>query len=182
MKWTVRGGDAFLEELIIRRELSCNFTHYQPDYDQFSAIPNWARTSLQQHLTDPRDYLYALTEFETATTHDPYWNAAQLEMVRLGKMHGYMRMYWGKKILEWCAEPVTAFQIACYLNNKYELDGRDPNAFTGVAWCFGKHDRPWPERPIFGTIRYMNANGLKRKFDADGYVQKIAALGKSTQF
>jgi deoxyribodipyrimidine photo-lyase len=110
---------------------------------------------------------------ETAKTHDPYWNAAQKEMVVKGKMHGYMRMYWGKKILEWSKTPEEAYRIALYLNNKYELDGRDPNGFTGVAWCFGKHDRPWGERPIFGNIRYMNDKGLKRKFDADRYVRMM---------
>jgi deoxyribodipyrimidine photo-lyase len=115
---------------------------------------------------------------EEAITHDPYWNAAQKEMVLTGKMHGYMRMYWGKKILEWTKNPEEAFRIAVYLNNKYELDGRDPNGFTGVAWCFGKHDRPWGERPIFGKVRYMNDKGLKRKFDADQYVKMVMKLDK----
>jgi deoxyribodipyrimidine photo-lyase len=108
-----------------------------------------------------------------AKTHDPFWNAAQKEMVVKGKMHGYMRMYWGKKILEWSQTPEEAFRKALYLNNKYELDGRDPNGFTGVAWCFGKHDRPWGERPIFGHVRYMNDKGLKRKFDAEEYVRMM---------
>ena len=101
------------------------------------------------------------------------WNAAQVEMTAMGKMHGYMRMYWGKKIIEWSASPEEAFETALYLNNKYELDGRDANSFTGVAWCFGKHDRPWQERPVFGTVRYMNANGLRRKFDVESYVRKV---------
>ena len=121
-------------------------------------------------------YIYSLIQFETARTHDPYWNAAQLEMVLTGKMHGYMRMYWGKKIIEWTKDPQKAFEIALYLNNKYELDGRDPNGYAGVAWCFGKHDRPWTQRTIFGQVRYMNAAGLKRKFDPNLYVQKIQAL------
>jgi deoxyribodipyrimidine photo-lyase len=161
--------DAFLEELIIRRELSMNFIHFNPKYDSFSGLPAWAKMTLLEHQEDPRKYLYTREELEKALTHDPYWNAAQKEMVITGKMHGYMRMYWGKKILEWTATPQQAFDTALYLNNKYELDGRDPNGFTGVAWCFGKHDRPWARRPIFGNIRYMSEDGLKRKFDADKY-------------
>jgi deoxyribodipyrimidine photo-lyase len=167
---------AYLEELIIRRELSMNFVYYNPQYDDFSGLPSWCQRTLLEHQKDKREYLYTLKQFESGKTHDSYWNAAQLEMVHTGKMHGYMRMYWGKKIIEWTETPVEAFKIALYLNNKYELDGRDPNGFTGVAWCFGKHDRPWAERPIFGKIRYMNAQGLKRKFDADAYRRKIQRL------
>ncbi len=168
------GVEAFLEELIIRRELSMNFVFYNEQYDFFEALPDWAKKSLKSHQRDKRSYLYTLKEFETGSTHDPYWNAAQREMVVRGKMHGYMRMYWGKKILEWSKTPEEAFRIALYLNNKYELDGRDPNGFTGVAWCFGKHDRPWGERSVFGNVRYMNDKGLKRKFDADRYVKMMA--------
>ena len=123
-----------------------------------------------------REYVYDLETWEAAKTHDPYWNAAQMEMVKTGKMHNYMRMYWGKKFIEWSETPQQAFEMALLLNNKYALDGRDANSFTGVAWCFGKHDRPWKERAIFGMVRYMNANGLKRKFDADGYVEKVDQL------
>jgi deoxyribodipyrimidine photo-lyase len=169
------GGDnaaAFLEELVIRRELSLNFAHYNPDYDSYLGLPGWARRTLSEHRLDARQFVYTRAELEHALTHDPYWNAAQREMVATGKMHGYMRMYWGKKILEWSAAPRAAFQTALYLNNKYELDGRDPNAYAGVAWCFGKHDRPWPEHPVFGNVRYMSAGGLKRKFDADRYAAK----------
>jgi deoxyribodipyrimidine photo-lyase len=172
------GIEAFLEELIVRRELSMNFVSYNEKYDSFEAIPEWAKKTLKAHQGDKRLYLYTLEEMENAKTHDPYWNAAQKEMLFKGKMHGYMRMYWGKKILEWSKTPEEAFQVALYLNNKYELDGRDPNGFTGVAWCFGKHDRPWGERPIFGNVRYMNDKGLRRKFDADGYV-KMIELDKS---
>ena len=170
------GKDAYLEELIVRRELSINFVFYNQNYDSFGGLPEWAKKTLKEHEKDARDYVYTLKELENAETHDPYWNAAQEEMRIKGKMHGYMRMYWGKKILEWSKTPEDAFKIALYLNNKYELDGRDPNGFTGVAWCFGKHDRPWKERQIFGKIRYMNAKGLKRKFDADGYAEKIKKL------
>jgi len=172
-----KGADAFLEELIVRRELSFNFVHYSHQYDCFEGLPPWAKRTLNFHGRDKREYTYSSDELEAARTHDPYWNAAQKEMILTGKMHGYMRMYWGKKILEWTKRPEEGFRISLYLNNKYELDGRDPNGFAGVAWCFGKHDRAWAERPVFGKIRYMNAAGLRRKFDADAYVRKIERLG-----
>jgi len=171
-----KGKDAYLEELIVRRELSFNFVYYNDQYDSYACLPPWARRTLDYHAADAREYAYSQEEFETAGTHDPYWNAAQKQMVLTGKMHGYMRMYWGKKILEWTKSPEEGFRMALYLNNKYELDGRDPNGFAGVAWCFGKHDRAWAERPVFGKIRYMNAAGLRRKFDADAYVEKIQRL------
>ena len=170
------GKEAFLEELIVRRELSHNFVYYNDKYDTFACLPDWATKTLAEHEGDKREYVYSKEQFENAQTHDPYWNAAQKEMVITGKMHGYMRMYWGKKILEWSRNPQTGFKIALELNNKYELDGRDANAFAGVAWCFGKHDRAWGERPVFGKIRYMNAAGLKRKFNPDAYVEKINKL------
>ena len=173
------GKDAFLEELIVRRELSFNFVYYNHQYDSYECLPPWTRRTLEFHLRDRREYVHSLEEFETAKTHDPYWNAAQREMMLTGKMHGYMRMYWGKKILEWSKSPEEGFRIALHLNNKYELDGRDPNGFAGVAWCFGKHDRAWAERPVFGKVRYMNAAGLKRKFDADAYVQRVERIGSA---
>ena len=165
--------EAYLEELIVRRELSMNFCHYDPDYDSLACLPDWARETLAAHADDPRTYVYDLAAFEGARTHDPYWNAAQLEMVRTGKMHGYMRMYWGKKILEWTPNPAEAFRIALTLNNRYELDGRDPNGYAGVAWCFGKHDRAWKERAVYGKVRYMSAGGLERKFDIEAYVAQV---------
>ena len=168
--------EAYLEELIIRRELSMNYVSYNPSYDSFEGLPSWAKQTLQSHVKDKRPYLYSKEELETADTHDQYWNAAQHELVNIGKMQGYMRMYWGKKILEWTQNPKEAFDIALSLNNKYELDGRDPNGFTGVAWCFGKHDRAWQEKPIFGKVRYMNAAGLARKFDMEGYIKKSGLL------
>ena len=174
------GKEAYLEELIVRRELSHNFVFFNESYDTFNCLPPWAVRTLNFHSRDKREYVYSLEQFEKAQTHDPYWNAAQKEMVIAGKMHGYMRMYWGKKILEWSKDPKTGFKIALYLNNKYELDGRDPNAFAGVAWCFGKHDRAWAERHVFGKIRYMNAAGLKRKFDIEAYVNKIQFLDKKS--
>jgi deoxyribodipyrimidine photo-lyase len=176
MKSNSGGKDAYLEELIVRRELSHNFVFYNDRYDTFEGLPPWAKRTLNFHRRDKREHVYSAEQFERAKTHDPYWNAAQKEMVITGKMHGYMRMYWGKKILEWSSTPQKALKTALYLNNKYELDGRDPNAFTGVAWCFGKHDRAWGERAVFGKIRFMNAPGLKRKFDADAYVRKIQLL------
>ncbi len=170
--------EAYLEELVVRRELSMNFIYYDPRYDSLDNLPDWAQQTLQDHSDDRREYLYTLKELENARTHDPYWNAAQTEMMVKGKMHGYMRMYWGKKILEWTESPAEAYKVALSLNNKFEIDGRDPNGFTGVAWCFGKHDRPWRERPIFGKVRYMSADGLERKFDIDQYVEKVANLNQ----
>ncbi len=165
--------DAYIEQLIVRRELSMNFVRFNTKYDSFACLPEWTRKTLAAHAHDAREYDYSLDELEHARTHDPYWNAAQMEMVTTGKMHNYMRMYWGKKVIEWSASPEDAFAALVYLNNRYELDGRDPNSFAGIAWCFGKHDRPWKERSIFGTVRYMNAAGLERKFDMDAYVNKI---------
>jgi deoxyribodipyrimidine photo-lyase len=170
------GADIFLEELIVRRELAMNFVHYNPQYDSYECLPAWARKTLDAHARDPREYVYELEELEKAKTHDEYWNAAQMEMVKTGYMHGYMRMYWGKKILEWTPSPKEAFARALYLNNTYQLDGRDPNSFAGVAWCFGKHDRAWAARPVFGTVRYMNDRGLRRKFNIDAYVKRVKSL------
>ncbi|MBD3346115.1 MAG: deoxyribodipyrimidine photolyase [Chitinivibrionales bacterium] len=169
------GKDAFLEELIVRRELSMNFVHYNPHYDSLDAIPEWARATMKNHKKDKRPASYSVKELEQAATHDSYWNTAQKEMIVRGKMHGYMRMYWGKKIIEWSKSPEEAYEFMLYLNNKYFLDGRDPNSYTGVAWCFGKHDRAWKERKVFGKVRYMNDKGLKRKFDIEAYVKKVEA-------
>lgn len=170
--------DAFIEELIVRRELSMNFCEFVRDYDTYAAaVPDWARKSLAKHARDPRPAEYTLAELEAGKTGDPYWNAAQLEMVRTGFMHNYMRMYWGKKILEWAPSPEKAFAWCLALNNKYELDGRDANSFANIAWLFGTHDRPWgPERKVFGLVRYMNAAGLERKFDMDRYVNWVSRL------
>ncbi|MGL5541064.1 MAG: deoxyribodipyrimidine photo-lyase [Erysipelotrichaceae bacterium] len=167
---------AFVEELFVRRELAFNFVYYNDHYDQFGALPNWALSTLWEHDKDIRPYHYGVESLEQATTHDPYWNAAQRQLVATGTMPGYLRMYWGKKILEWGLHSKVAFEMALYLNNKYALDGRDPNSFAGIAWCFGKHDRPWTTRPIFGTIRYMNASGLERKFDMKRYVLMVDGL------
>ncbi|MDD4478286.1 MAG: deoxyribodipyrimidine photo-lyase [Mesotoga sp.] len=173
-------AEAYLEELIVRRELSMNFTLYNPDYDRFEGLPVWAKKTLNEHREDMREYIYSREQFESRSTHDPYWNAAQNEMALTGKMHGYMRMYWGKKILEWSESPEAALDTAVYLNDKYELDGRDPNGYAGIMWCLGKHDRAWAERKVTGKVRYMNSAGLRRKFDADGYVRRIDRLTQST--
>ncbi|MBI5266833.1 MAG: deoxyribodipyrimidine photo-lyase [candidate division Zixibacteria bacterium] len=170
-----RGAGEFLEELIVRRELSMNFVSYNTSYDSFGSLPAWAKQTLHRHAGDKRDYLYPRDRFEQAATHDRAWNAAQTELLVTGRMHGYMRMYWGKKILEWSASPEEAFATAVYLNDKYQLDGRDPNGYAGVAWCFGKHDRPWVERPVFGMVRYMNEAGLRRKFDLEAYIRAVGS-------
>ena len=166
----------FLEEVIVRRELTHNFVRHTRDYDSYTCLPDWARKTLEEHRDDEREYIYTAQQLEDAETHDPYWNAAMLEMRHTGYMHNYMRMYWGKKILEWTNTPEFAYRTALALNNKYFLDGRDPNSFANVGWVFGLHDRPWTERPVFGKTRYMNANGLKRKAAPDAYVEKVNAL------
>lgn len=156
---------AFLEELIVRRELADNYCFYNSSYDSYEGFPDWAKKTLNEHRDDIRTYVYSPEELEQANTHDDLWNASQIKMVKTGKMHGYMRMYWAKKILEWSESPEMALKTAIYLNDKYELDGRDPNGYTGIAWSIGGvHDRAWPSRPIFGKVRYMSYQGLKKKF------------------
>lgn len=168
--------EAFLEELIVRRELAVNFVHFHSDYDSFKCLPDWARKTLSEHENDRRPARYTRAELERAETDDAYWNAAMQEMLKTGYMHNHMRMYWGKKILEWCNTPEYAYSTALYLNNRYFLDGRDPNSYANVAWIFGLHDRPWQERPVFGKVRYMNAGGLERKFDIQAYVNWAKGL------
>jgi len=168
---------SFLEELIVRRELSDNFCFYNSAYDSLDGFPPWARATLMDHARDEREYFYSLEQFECASTHDPLWNAAQMEMVKRGKMHGYMRMYWAKKILEWSKTPEEAFHMALYLNDRYELDGRDPNGYVGCAWSIGGvHDRAWFQRSVFGKIRYMSYNGCKSKFNVTAYIDRIKNL------
>lgn len=166
-------GD-FLEELIVRRELSDNFCYYEPAYDSFEGFPEWARTTLDQHRSDPREYIYFLQQFENGETHEPLWNSCQKDLVVTGKLHGYLRMYWAKKILEWTPDPETALTVAITLNDRYSLDGRDPNGYTGIAWSIGGvHDRAWKERPIFGKIRFMNESGCRRKFNVGEYLAQV---------
>jgi deoxyribodipyrimidine photo-lyase len=168
-----KSAKAFLEEIVVRRELSDNYCYYNQNYDNFRGFPAWSQQTLNDHKKDPREYTYNIEDFEQAKTHDKLWNSAQTEMLETGKMHSYLRMYWAKKILEWTTTPETAQQIAIYLNDKYSLDGRDPNGYTGIAWSIGGvHDRAWFERPIFGKIRYMNLNGAAKKFDITQYCNK----------
>jgi deoxyribodipyrimidine photo-lyase len=170
-------GNSFLEELIVRKELADNFCQYNPQYDSFEGFPVWAQETLAKHEKDPREYIYSIEELESGRTHDTLWNAAQMEMVYFGKMHGYMRMYWAKKILEWSPSAKDAIAAAIYLNDRYELDGRDPNGYTGIAWSIGGvHDRAWRERPTYGKVRYMSYNGAKSKFNVPAYIQKIDSL------
>ncbi len=165
--------DSFLEELIVRRELADNYCYFNHNYDNTDGFPDWAKKTLEETKGDRREYLYTKHEFENSKTHDPLWNAAQNQMVRTGKMHGYLRMYWAKKLLEWTKSPEEALEIGIYLNDKYELDGRDPSGYTGLAWSIGGvHDRAWFPRPIFGKIRYMNYNGCKSKFDVNKYIKE----------
>ncbi len=171
----VESEKAFLEELIIRKELSDNFCYYNKNYDSFDGFPDWAKKTLNDHRKDKREFIYSLEEFEKAKTHEDLWNAAQVELTSTGKLHGYLRMYWAKKILEWSESPEDALKIAIYLNDKYELDGRDPNGYVGCAWSLGGvHDRAWAEREVLGKVRYMNRNGAKRKFDINSYIKKFS--------
>jgi len=167
--------EAFLEQLIVRRELAVNFAAFNPRCDQLSGCEPWALKTLTAHAGDPRTHLYGSDRLEGADTHDRLWNAAQTQMVRTGWMHGYLRMYWAKKILEWTASPAEAFEIAVRLNDRYQLDGRDPNGYAGVAWAVGgKHDRPWPpNKPVLGLIRPMSEGGCRRKFDVEAYIRGV---------
>lgn len=166
------GAQMFLEELIVRRELAMNYVFYNPNYDRFEGLPVWAKETLRKHAADPRSARYTLEELEGARTEDPLWNAAQTELLCTGRIHGYMRMYWGKQFIRWTEDPEEAFRFALYLNDKYALDGRDPNSYAGVGWCFGLHDRPFPERPVFGKVRPMTGEGLRRKFSLETYLAR----------
>ena len=165
--------DAFLEELIVRKELADNYCNNNVNYKNYDGIKDWAKKSLEEHIHDKREYEYSLKDLENHKTHDDAWNAAQAQLSKTGKMHGYMRMYWAKKILEWSPTPKIAIEHANYLNDHYSIDGGDPNGYVGVLWSIGGlHDRPWFEQPIFGKIRYMNYNGLNNKFDVEAYAKK----------
>jgi deoxyribodipyrimidine photo-lyase len=164
---------AFLDQILTWRELAINFVRFNPDYDNFECAESWAHRTVAKHARDPRPVRYTERQFEHAETHDRLWNAAQMQMVSTGWMHNYLRMYWGKKILEWSSSPAEAYGIAVHLNDKYELDGRDPNGYAGIAWSIvGKFDRPWFERPIFGQIRYMSAASTGKKFDSEKYIDQ----------
>ncbi|MBS0578175.1 MAG: deoxyribodipyrimidine photo-lyase [Proteobacteria bacterium] len=167
--------DSFLEELVVRRELAANFVDNTREYDRYECIPAWAQRTLGLHARDPRPVLYSYEDLAAARTHDAYWNAATREMLATGYMQNYMRMYWGKKVLEWSASPREAYAVLLQLNNTYFIDGRDPSSFANVGWVFGLHDRPWPERAVFGNVRYMNAAGLERKSDIKAYARRWGA-------
>lgn len=170
---SLAGVEAFLEELVVRRELSDNFCLYNDAYDRVEGFPAWAAATLARHGGDPRPYLYEPEQLENGETHDPLWNAAQRSMVVEGKMHGYLRMYWAKKILEWSPTPREALETTIRLNDRYELDGSDPNGYAGIAWSLGGvHDRAWGERPLFGKVRYMSIAGCRRKFDVAAFVAR----------
>ena len=160
----------FLEQLIVRRELAFNFAARGPSPHTLAALPEWARQMLSKHDRDKREVVYTCEQFEQAQTHDVLWNAMQRQLLRDGIIHGYHRMYWGKKIIEWSATHQEALDTMIYLNDRYALDGRDPNTYTNILWCFGLHDRPWTERPIFGMIRYMNLAGMRRKTNVDAFI------------
>lgn len=169
--------DAFLEELIVRRELSDNYCLYEPMAGKYKGLPEWSLKTLALHAGDQRPHHYSMAEFEEARTADTLWNAAQEEMVWKGKMHGWARMYWAKKILEWTETPEEAFERALILNDRYELDGRDPSGITGVSWAIGGlHDRPWGERSIFGMVPYMNDKGAARKFRVSDYIESVKSF------
>ena len=166
----VGSANALLEEMIVRKELSDNFCYYEDNYDSITSADNWAKKTIAEHDDDPREFIYSYKELESAKTHDAAWNAAQRQMMRTGKMHGYMRMYWAKKIKEWTGDAKTAIKFAIQLNDHYSIDGGDPNGYVGILWSIaGVHDRAWTEREVFGKIRYMNYGGLKRKFKIEEY-------------
>ena len=164
----------YLEELIVRRELAFNFARYGPEPATLAALPDWAQKTLRKHARDRREYIYTREQFEQAATHDALWNATQRELLRDGVIQGYYRMYWGKKIIEWCKSHQEALEIMIYLHDRYALDGRDPNTYANILWCFGLHDRPWGERSVFGMIRYISLDGMKRKTDVDTYIRQMA--------
>lgn len=164
-------AEKFLDEAVTWREVGFNLASRRDDFDRYESLPEWARRTLETHAKDPRPELYDLAAFEEARTHDELWNAAQRQLVRGGRIHNYLRMLWGKKILHWTASPRQALEVMIELNNKYALDGRDPNSYTGIFWCLGRYDRPWaPERPVFGTVRYMSTESTRRKMRVGGYV------------
>jgi len=168
-----KGKDSFVEEAVVRRELSDNFCFYNPAYDSVGGAAQWAQDSLTLHSSDPREHVYSALELEQGDTHDDLWNAAQLQLTVEGKMHGFLRMYWAKKVLEWTTSPQEALRISLWLNDKYSLDGRDPNGYVGCMWSVcGVHDMGWKERPVFGKVRFMNYAGCQRKFDVHSFVTR----------
>jgi deoxyribodipyrimidine photo-lyase len=174
-------ADEFIGELIVWRELAFNFTRHTPDHASLRGLPEWAQATLKKHDRDRRDPQYSRDQLEQADTYDTLWNATQKELFLRGKIHGYYRMYWGKKIIEWASSHQEALDTMIYLHDRYALDGRDPNTYANILWCFGLHDRPWKERAIFGQIRYMSLEGMRRKTDVDAYISEIGALERTGQ-
>jgi deoxyribodipyrimidine photo-lyase len=166
-------AEAFMDQLMTWREIGFNMCVRHRNYTKFESLPDWAQQTLDEHASDVRPYVYSLEEFENAQTHDPLWNAAQRQLVREGRIHNYLRMLWGKKILHWTETPRQALKVMIELNNKYALDGRDPNSYSGIMWVLGRYDRAWgPERPIFGKIRYMTSESTQSKFHVKQYIRK----------
>jgi deoxyribodipyrimidine photo-lyase len=172
-------ADAYLEELIVRRELAFNYARHVDEPQRLENLPEWCRQNMRAHAHDERDPAYTPAQLERAETYDELWNATQKEMILRGKIHGYYRMYWGKKIIEWSRAYQEAADTMVTIHGKYALDGRDPNTYTNILWCFGLHDRAWPERPIFGKMRYMSLEGMKRKTDTRAYIEEIAELERT---
>jgi deoxyribodipyrimidine photo-lyase len=175
--WGLPGpAESFMDEILTWRELGYSFCFHRKDFDQYSSLPDWVRKTLDEHASDPREHLYDLSALESAQTHDPLWNAAQRQLVREGRIHNYLRMLWGKKILQWTASPQHALRIMIELNNKYAVDGRNPNSYSGIFWTLGRFDRPWaPIRPVFGCIRFMSSDNTAKKLRVKGYLAKYAA-------
>jgi deoxyribodipyrimidine photo-lyase len=175
--WGVsKSAEAFLDQLVTWREVGFNMCSHRDDFDKYESLPSWAQTTLAKHARDRREFVYSLADFEGAATHDPLWNAAQRQLVREGRIHNYLRMVWGKKILEWSPSPRGALDLMIALNNKYALDGRDPNSYSGIFWILGRYDRAWgPERPVFGKIRYMSSENTARKLHVKKYLEKYRA-------
>jgi deoxyribodipyrimidine photo-lyase len=170
-----REAESFLDQLITWRELGYNMSWQNDNYLQFESLPEWAQITLAKHSSDPREHLYDLSEFEAAVTHDEVWNAAQRQLVRNGRIHNYLRMLWGKKIVEWSPTPRDALSVMIELNNKYAVDGRNPNSYSGIFWVLGRYDRAWgPERPVFGKIRYMSSQNTVRKLKLKGYLKEYS--------
>jgi deoxyribodipyrimidine photo-lyase len=177
---TSPAAEAFLDQLVTWREIGFNFCHHRSDYARYTSLPDWSRRTLARHASDPRPELYTLAQLEQAGTADPVWNAAQRQLLREGRMHNYLRMLWGKKILEWSDSPEQALEHMIILNDKYALDGRDPNSYNGIGWVLGRYDRPWgPERKIFGSVRYMTSQSAMRKLKMKRYLEKYRDEGGS---
>ncbi len=171
-----KSSESFLDQVVTWRELSAHFCQRVEGFDRFETLPEWAKATLQDHVGDPRNPTYDLRALEAAETHDELWNAAQRELIVDGRIHGYLRMLWGKKVLEWSETPERAFSTLVELNDKYAVDGRDPSSYSGISWCFGRFDRPWgPKRPVFGTVRYMTSDSARRKLRLSRYLERWSA-------